>query len=59
MTFTALDFSFMARQCNLCPSCSQGYNPANIYLFKVNSKISRKRCEICSKLTMKTPERGQ
>ena len=59
MTFTALDFSFMARQCNLSPSCSQGYNPANIYLFKVNSKITRKRCEICSKLTMKTLERRQ
>ena len=29
---------------------------ANIYLFKVNSKNTRKKCEICSKLT-KTPER--
>ena len=24
--------------------------PANIYLFKVNNKNTRKRCEICSKL---------
>ena len=31
--------------------------PANNYLFKVNNKNDRKRCEICSKLTMKTPER--
>ena len=31
--------------------------PANIYLFKVNNKNTRKRCEICSKLTVKTPER--
>ena len=30
---------------------------ANIYLFKVNHRNTRKRCEICSKLTMKTLER--
>ena len=30
--------------------------PANIYLFKVNRKFGKKR-EICSKLTIKTPER--
>ena len=30
---------------------------ANIYLFKVNNRDTRKRCEICSKLTIKTPER--
>ena len=28
----------------------------NIYLFKVNNKNTRKRCEIYSKLTIKTPE---
>ena len=27
-------------------------NPANIYLFKVNKRSTKKRCEICSKLTM-------
>ena len=32
---------------------------ANIYLFQVNNKSTRKRCEICSKLTIKTPERRQ
>ena len=31
--------------------------PANIYLLKVNNRITRKRCEICSKLTIGTPER--
>ena len=31
-------------------------NPANTYLSKVNSKNTRKGCEICSKLTIKTPE---
>ena len=29
--------------------------PGNIYFFKVNNKNGRKRCEICSKLTIKTP----
>ena len=33
--------------------------PANIYLFKVNNKNTRKRCEICAYLTMKTPEPRQ
>ena len=30
------------------------YNPANIYLFKVNNRSTRKRCEIFSKLTSHT-----
>ena len=33
--------------------------PANIYLFKGNDRNTRKRCEIYSKLTIKTPERRQ
>ena len=32
--------------------------PAYIYLFEVNNRIIRARCEICSKLTIKTPERN-
>ena len=31
-------------------------NPANVYLSKVNNKNTRKRCEICSKLTIKTSD---
>ena len=31
--------------------------PGNIYLFKVNNRNTRKKCEICSKSTIKTPER--
>ena len=31
--------------------------PADIYLLKVNNRNTRTRCEICSKLTIKTPER--
>ena len=33
--------------------------PAGIYLLKVNNRNTRKRCEICSKLTIKTPNRRQ
>ena len=31
-------------------------NPANIYLSKVNNTNTRKKCDICSKLTIKTLE---
>ena len=30
-------------------------SPAGIYLLKVNNRNTRTRCEICSKLTTKTP----
>ena len=33
--------------------------PAGIYLFKVNNRNTRTRCEICSELTINTPERRQ
>ena len=33
--------------------------PANIYLFKVKKRNTRKGCVLCSKLTIKTPERRQ
>ena len=32
--------------------------PAGIYLLKVNNRNTKTRCEICSKLTIKTPERS-
>ena len=31
-------------------------NLAKVYLFKVNNRTSRKRCEICSRLTIKAPD---
>ena len=34
-------------------------SPAYIYLFRVSIRPTRKRCEICSKLTIKTPGRRQ
>ena len=31
--------------------------PAGNYIFKINNKNTRTRCEICSNLTLNTPER--
>ena len=33
--------------------------PAGNYMFKVNNRNTRARCEICSRLTIKAPERRQ
>ena len=33
--------------------------PARNYTFKVNNRNTRTRCDICSKLTIKTPEGRQ
>ena len=38
-------------------TANNGIIPANIYLFKFNKRNTGKRCEICSKLTTKTPRR--
>ena len=32
-------------------------NPGNIHMFKVNKENTRKRCKICLKLAIRTPER--
>ena len=32
-------------------------NSVDNYMFKVNNRNTRTRCEICSKLTIKAPER--
>ena len=32
------------------------HSPVGNYTFKVNNRNTRTRCEICSKLTIKTPE---
>ena len=31
-------------------------NPASNYMFKVNNRNTRTKCDICSKLTIKTPD---
>ena len=33
-----------------------GLNPAGIYMFRVNNRNTRARCEMCSKLKIKTAE---
>ena len=35
------------------------FKPPGNYLFKANNINTRARCEICSKLAIKTPERRQ
>ena len=40
------------------PVSAEQIIPANINLFKVNNRNTRKRCEICSKLTIKTRPRS-
>ena len=39
-----------------CRCWTEIYTPASIYLLKVNNRNTRTRCEICLKLTIKTPE---
>ena len=39
------------------PKLATAPDPADIYMFKVNNRNTRTRCEIRSKLTIKTPER--
>ena len=43
---------------NWCYSRFLNFNLDNIYLFKASGRNTKKRCEICSELTIKTPERG-
>ena len=40
-------------------SCNINKYPVGIYLLKVNNRNTRTRSAICSKLTIKTPERRQ
>ena len=52
-------FVHLGLQKNLCPKNCLILHlpiPAGIYLLKVNNRNTRTRCEICSKLTIKTPE---
>ena len=69
------NFNFFTKRCHLESSKIRRLNESifgsctqrnsvydflpNIYLFKFNSRNTRKRCEIFSKLTIKTPERCQ
>ena len=54
-------FPVFSKNCNRILETTEinGNIPANIYLFKVNNRNTKKRCEFYSKLTIKTPERRQ
>ena len=58
-SFKILSYLFVRNCDHFCLNQNLALDPANIYLFKVNNKKTRKRCEIFSKLTIKTPERCQ
>ena len=45
------------KQFQAIPLTNLNIIPANIYLFKFSNINTRKRCELCSKLIIKTPER--
>ena len=47
---------FLSKQ-NLSSLPLLRYYPVGNYILKVNNRNTRARCEICSKLTIKTPER--
>ena len=44
---------------SLFVKCTCDTNPVNIYLIKVNIRNTSKRCEICSKLILKTLKQRQ
>ena len=46
-------------KCNVMMQQRHHFIPASIYLFKVSNRNTIKRCKICSKLTIKTPELRQ
>ena len=53
MTF----FSCLSKKISILSTlCALSYHPVNNYVFKVNNRNTRKRCEISSRLTTNTPE---
>ena len=51
-----INLSLIAAVCYFSVSKLIGWDPENIYLFKVNSRNTRKRYGICPKLTINTIE---
>ena len=55
-----LDFKLREPRANeskyLCKVSTSYRNPVGNYVFKVNNRDTRTRSEICSNLTIKTPE---
>ena len=59
ISFPALILDVLFKTSMFVNSYSQNSTPVGIYLLKVNNRNIRTRCEICSKLTIKTLGRGQ
>ena len=55
----SLSLSIIQFWLRLIPCFFAAHSPAGNHMFKVNNRNTRKRCEICSKLTIKTPEQRQ
>ena len=55
VTFLIVDFAVNKSMLNFLFCVND--NPVGIYLLKVDIRNTRTRCEICSELTIKTPER--
>ena len=54
--FTLVQFSLISLLCPILSAIVCRF-PAGNYMFKVNNRNIRTRCGICSKLTIKIPER--
>ena len=52
----SLERDFKTTNKNLVSASQSLLNTAGNYMFKVNNRNTRTRCEICSKLTLKIPE---
>ena len=57
--FMGCDIGRLGKSCKHFQRCCwrREKHPAGNCMFKVNNRNTRTRCEICSKLTIKTPER--
>ena len=51
------DFYIFFKNSKFLSGFHNEWSPSNVYLFKVRNRKTRNRCEICSKLTIKIPER--
>ena len=57
LSYGTIEFIELNCSCKHIKTKLEIANPAGIYLLKVNNRNTRTRCEICSKLTINTPER--
>ena len=58
-TYNTLIYCFIVNSKHVIPSWFLKFSPDPVgnYMFKVNNRNTRTSCGVCSKLTIKTPER--